>query len=120
MFIYFRYEFGDYGPEHSVTICLFISGTSSETLETLMGFMEKYILTRLYRSVFCPITTEDEVMDLTIQNRIRSLHWITTHMLDAQINDKDPTARALVEKAITGNMVYTVPKWSKWNILGDI
>lgn len=36
-----------------------------------MDQVEKYIMTRLYKSVFCPETTDDEKKDLTTQNRIR-------------------------------------------------
>lgn len=37
-----------------------------------MDQVEKYIMTRLYKSVFCPETTDDEKKDLATQNRIRS------------------------------------------------
>ncbi len=47
------------------------SGMSSETRETLMDFIEKYLMTRLYRAVFCPVTTDDEEKDLEIQTKIR-------------------------------------------------
>lgn len=47
-----------------------------------MDQVEKYIMTRLYKSVFCPETTDDEKKDLATQKRIRwaSLHskWAVT------------------------------------------
>lgn len=36
-----------------------------------MDQVEKYIMTRLYKSVFCPETTDDEKKDLATQKRIR-------------------------------------------------
>lgn len=44
---------------------------SSEKVERVMDQVEKYIMTRLYKSVFCPETTDDEKKDLTTQHRIR-------------------------------------------------
>lgn len=44
---------------------------SSESVEQVMDQVEKYIMTRLYKSVFCPETTDDEKKDLVTQNRIR-------------------------------------------------
>lgn len=67
-----------------------------------MDFIEKYLLTRLYRVVFCPISTDDEEQDLAIQRRIRSLHWVTSHLLDTQINEQEEAIRNLVDNAITG------------------
>lgn len=37
-----------------------------------MDEVEKYMMTRLYKEVFCPETTDDEKKDLAIQKRIRS------------------------------------------------
>lgn len=48
------------------------SSGSSDSVEQVMDQVEKYIMTRLYKSVFCPETTDDEKKDLTTQDRIRS------------------------------------------------
>ena len=47
-----------------------------------MDQVEKYIMTRLYKSVFCPETTDDEKKDLATQKRIRwgSFHSKQTEM----------------------------------------
>lgn len=42
-----------------------------EKVEKVMDQVEKYIMTRLYKYVFCPETTEDEKKDLAVQRRIR-------------------------------------------------
>ena len=44
---------------------------SPERVEKIMDQIEKYIMTRLYKYVFCPETTDDEKKDLAIQKRIR-------------------------------------------------
>lgn len=44
-----------------------------EKVERIMDQIEKYIMTRLYKFVFCPETTDDEKKDLAIQKRIRWL-----------------------------------------------
>lgn len=45
---------------------------SSEHVESVMDEVEKYMMTRLYKEVFCPETTDDEKKDLAVQKRIRS------------------------------------------------
>lgn len=56
------------GPPDVFNHC---SPGSSDSVEQVMDQVEKYIMTRLYKSVFCPETTDDEKKDLATQNRIR-------------------------------------------------
>lgn len=44
---------------------------SLEQVEAIMDEVEKYMMSRLYKEVFCPETTDDEKKDLAIQKRIR-------------------------------------------------
>lgn len=74
---------------------------SHETADTLLDFVERYVMTRLYRTVFCPLTSDDEDRDLAIQDRIRSLHWINTFLLDIALNETEDNMRKLVDQAIT-------------------
>ncbi|XP_077596591.1 rab5 GDP/GTP exchange factor isoform X1 [Stigmatopora nigra] len=74
---------------------------SSEPVEQVMDQVEKYIMTRLYKNVFCPETTDDEKKDLAMQNRIRALHWVNIHMLCAPMDEEVPEASGNVVKAIT-------------------
>ncbi|KAG7322720.1 hypothetical protein KOW79_014066 [Hemibagrus wyckioides] len=74
---------------------------SSEKVERVMDQVEKYIMTRLYKSVFCPETTDDEKKDLTTQHRIRALHWVTIQMLCVPVDEEIPEAADSVVKAIT-------------------
>ena len=71
---------------------------------TLMNFIECYITTHMYKHVFCSPMTNDEEKDLAIQEKIRSLHWVNTHILDAQINESVEGVRRLVDQAITGTV----------------
>ncbi|XP_028323343.1 rab5 GDP/GTP exchange factor [Gouania willdenowi] len=74
---------------------------SSESVEQVMDQVEKYIMTRLYKSVFCPETTDDEKKDLATQNRIRALHWVTIQMLCVSFDEEIPEVSENVVKAIT-------------------
>ncbi|XP_005987567.1 rab5 GDP/GTP exchange factor [Latimeria chalumnae] len=74
---------------------------SSERVEKIMDQIEKYIMTRLYKNVFCPETTDDEKKDLAVQKRIRALHWVTPQMLCVPVNEDIPEVSDMVVKAIT-------------------
>ncbi|KAM9780954.1 rab5 GDP/GTP exchange factor [Syngnathus typhle] len=74
---------------------------SSESVEQVMDQVEKYIMTRLYKNVFCPETTDDEKKDLAMQNRIRALHWVNVQMLCVPMDEEIPEASENVVKAIT-------------------
>jgi len=78
------------------------AGLSSETVDRLMDYIEKYLMVRLYRIMFCSYLTDDEERDLTMQTRIRSLHWITSHLLDTALDESNDTVRDLLDNAITG------------------
>ncbi|XP_053131258.1 rab5 GDP/GTP exchange factor [Hemicordylus capensis] len=72
-----------------------------EKVEKAMDQVEKYVMTRLYKHVFCPETTEDEKKDLAIQKRIRALHWVTPQMLCVPVDEEIPEVSDVVVKAIT-------------------
>ncbi|XP_058483899.1 rab5 GDP/GTP exchange factor [Solea solea] len=74
---------------------------SSESVEQVMDQVEKYIMTRLYKGVFCPETSDDERKDLVTQNRIRALHWVTIQMLCVSMDEEIPEVSENVVKAIT-------------------
>jgi len=40
-----------------------------------------------------------------VQTRIRSLHWITSHLLGTALDETDDAVRDLLDNAITGEFV---------------
>uniref|UniRef100_A0A3P8UB37 RAB guanine nucleotide exchange factor (GEF) 1, like n=1 Tax=Amphiprion percula TaxID=161767 RepID=A0A3P8UB37_AMPPE len=74
---------------------------STDHVESVMDEVEKYMMTRLYKEVFCPETTDDEKKDLAIQKRIRALHWVTIEMLCVPVDEEIPEVSDSVVKAIT-------------------
>ena len=71
--------------------------------EDLLDHAEKYMTVKMYASLFCPPTTDDEQKDLQMQTQIRSLHWVSAQQLDTLINEHIPEIRHLIDQAITGN-----------------
>ncbi|XP_038558876.1 rab5 GDP/GTP exchange factor-like [Micropterus salmoides] len=54
----------------------------------IMEHVEKLIMTRLHKWVFCHDSCDDEQKDLALQRRIRSLNWVTPQMLSVPFPDK--------------------------------
>jgi hypothetical protein len=65
-------------------------------------YLEKIIFSRNYSFIFNRIAIACEEKDLSIQNRISSLHWITAPMLDTVLNENLLKAREAIYKAING------------------
>ncbi|XP_072289502.1 rab5 GDP/GTP exchange factor-like [Eucyclogobius newberryi] len=64
------------------------SGWSESQVNQVMEHVEKLIMTRLHKWVFCHDSCDDEQKDLTLQRRIRSLNWITAEMLDVPFPER--------------------------------
>ncbi|XP_062237871.1 rab5 GDP/GTP exchange factor-like [Platichthys flesus] len=54
----------------------------------IMEHVEKLIMTRLHKWVFCHDSCDDEQKDLALQRRIRSLNWVTPQMLSVPFPEK--------------------------------
>lgn len=69
-----------------------------------MDEVEKYMMSRLYKEVFCPETTDDEKKDLAIQKRIR---WAHKEAKNNPVTPKTITSEgcrfALVPEIFTGS-----------------
>ncbi|CAD5125602.1 DgyrCDS13803 [Dimorphilus gyrociliatus] len=65
---------------------------------TILDKLEKCVCQLTYSEVFSP--PDDEQEDLTLQNRIRSLHWLNAQLLDAGIDETKPAASEALDSAI--------------------
>ncbi|XP_015221752.2 rab5 GDP/GTP exchange factor-like [Lepisosteus oculatus] len=64
------------------------SSLSEEQTVQMMEHIEKLIMTRLHKWVFCHDSSDDEQKDLALQRRIRSLSWVTPQMLRVPIKEE--------------------------------
>lgn len=85
---------------------LFILDENEDLILRVRDYLEKVVFSRDYPFIFNRIAIACEEKDLSIQNRISSLHWVTTHMLDTVLNENVPTAREAIYKAINGIRAY--------------
>ncbi|CAG0900690.1 unnamed protein product [Darwinula stevensoni] len=74
---------------------------SRDRTADLMDFIEKCVMTRLYKPIFDAISTTYEVKDLEVQNRIRSFNWVSSMHLDCGIQESRPDMREMIDEAIT-------------------
>ncbi|GLG94996.1 Rab5 GDP/GTP exchange factor [Gryllus bimaculatus] len=74
---------------------------TAEQKEMLLDYIEKYVMTCLYRLLFCPASTNDEEKDLLIQDKIRQLNWVNAKHLGCIINETQSEVWDLVYTAIT-------------------
>ena len=77
-------------------------GLIEEDRLKIMDLSEKYITVDCYKQLFCPSITSDEEKDLEIQNKIRSLNWISTEHLNCSIDEFSQEVRDLLYQAING------------------
>ncbi|VDD92040.1 unnamed protein product [Enterobius vermicularis] len=55
------------------------------THEEIMAEIEEYVCVRAYNKLFCA-STDEEAADLSLQDRIRSLHWVTGGFLETTLD----------------------------------
>ncbi|VEL17565.1 unnamed protein product [Protopolystoma xenopodis] len=61
---------------------------SPEMADKLLCAIERFITTWIYPWAFASHITDDEAVDLKLQDKIRSLHWVTPELLDAPVSPK--------------------------------
>ncbi|XP_062873845.1 rab5 GDP/GTP exchange factor-like [Trichomycterus rosablanca] len=71
----------DLVQEFYQNIAVHFRGLSEAQVSQMMEHIEKLIMTRLHKWVFCHDSCDDEQKDLTLQRRIKSLNWVTPQML---------------------------------------
>ncbi|XGW16084.1 hypothetical protein V3C99_001493 [Haemonchus contortus] len=68
-------------------------------VEDVISEVEKYICVCCYNSLFCA-SSDEEVADLSLQDRIRSLNWVTAGFLETKLDFSRQTVRNLLDDAI--------------------
>ncbi|CAF1089977.1 unnamed protein product [Didymodactylos carnosus] len=73
---------------------------NEDLLVRVRDYVEKIIFTKNYPFIFNRLSIDCEEQDLSIQNRISSLHWINAQMLETVVNENIPIVKESVYKAI--------------------
>ncbi|XP_073527286.1 rab5 GDP/GTP exchange factor-like isoform X2 [Phyllobates terribilis] len=73
----------------------------SDERDHLLDNIEKLVMTRLYKSVFCLKNSQDEQKDLSLQKRIKSLSWVTPRMLQLPVEEDSEEEKNGVSCATT-------------------
>ncbi|XP_077317305.1 rab5 GDP/GTP exchange factor-like [Lithobates pipiens] len=74
---------------------------TSEEKDQLLDNIEKLVMTRIYKSVFCMHDPQEEQKDLSLQNHIRSLSWITPKILQFSLCEQDEEVNDQIASAVT-------------------
>lgn len=77
-------------------------GLTEDEAHRLMSLTERYITTRLYKSLIAAVNAANEEKDLAIQNRIRSLAWVSGEHLDCGLLESNQEVRETLDIVITG------------------
>lgn len=78
---------------------IYQAGTT-EQKESLLNSIERFLSVWIYPWAFTPSNTDDEEIDLKLQDRIRSFHWISHKHLDAPIDPYSLQQSRHLESAI--------------------
>jgi len=76
-----------------------LKDSNADQLEKMIDGIEKYIMTQIYKAVFCHPSTDDEERDIALQKKVRSLQWISEQHLEAEIDLQKEQVQKLVEEA---------------------
>ncbi|XP_007238325.2 rab5 GDP/GTP exchange factor-like [Astyanax mexicanus] len=89
----------DHVQDFYQNITVHFNGLPEAQVSQMMEHIEKLIMTRLHKWVFCHDSCDDEQKDLMLQRRIKSLNWVTPQMLRVPFpkcsSDSDPYLPAI-------------------------
>eukprot|EP00800_Vazella_pourtalesii_P021739 TRINITY_DN8200_c0_g1_i1.p1 TRINITY_DN8200_c0_g1~~TRINITY_DN8200_c0_g1_i1.p1 ORF type:complete len:481 (+),score=142.95 TRINITY_DN8200_c0_g1_i1:142-1584(+) len=69
---------------------------SLNTKDSLFLALENYVITHVYKSIFCLPSTDDEFLDSSLRRQMLSLSWTTTENIDCHLQlDKTEVKHAL-------------------------
>ncbi|CAG9530620.1 unnamed protein product [Cercopithifilaria johnstoni] len=74
--------------------------TVNVSVEEVMAEVEQYICIRAYSTLFCA-RADEETADLSLQDRIRSLNWVTAGFLETTLDFSQESVRDKLDEAIT-------------------
>ena len=95
-------EKSNFASTFNLTNFLCFAELTDEDIQKILDLTEKYIMICCYKQLFCPSITSDEDKDLELQNRIRSLNWMSTEHLNCAIDEFSQDVRDLLYQAING------------------
>ncbi|UJR24966.1 hypothetical protein I4U23_006330 [Adineta vaga] len=95
-------EYGTFkdGLKKRIQTNIIYQNENEDLIHRVRDYLEQIIFSRDYSFIFNRIAIHCEEKDLSIQNRITSLHWITAPMLDTVLNENISAAHDAIFKAI--------------------
>ncbi|KAK7068230.1 Rab5 GDP/GTP exchange factor [Halocaridina rubra] len=75
-------------------------GLSQDQIDRINELTERYITTRLYKSLISAVNAVNEEKDLAIQNRIRSLAWVSSKHLECGVDESKEEVRDTLDLVI--------------------
>ncbi|XP_068204495.1 rab5 GDP/GTP exchange factor [Palaemon carinicauda] len=75
-------------------------GLNQEQVDRINELTERYVTTRLYKSLISAVNAVNEDKDLAIQNRIRSLAWISSEHLECGVDESKEDVRETLDLVI--------------------
>ncbi|KAG0725321.1 Rab5 GDP/GTP exchange factor [Chionoecetes opilio] len=76
-------------------------GLEQEQIDKINELTERYITTRLYKPLIITVNAVCEEKDLAIQNRIRSLAWISSQHLECGVEESSQEVKETLDLVIT-------------------
>lgn len=92
------------------------------TRRKLQDYAERYMCAKHYQSLMTRAIAsveEHETADLSLQKRMRSLHWVSARQLEAPLHVERSDVRAAVERGITCTCTSTIQKSTVLSTLVD-
>ncbi|XP_042228001.1 rab5 GDP/GTP exchange factor-like isoform X2 [Homarus americanus] len=74
---------------------------TQEEVDRVNELTERYVTTRLYKALITLVNAVNEEKDLAIQNRIRSLAWVSSQHLECGVKETSEEVRESLDLVIT-------------------
>nr|XP_045608381.1 rab5 GDP/GTP exchange factor-like isoform X1 [Procambarus clarkii] len=74
---------------------------TQDQVDKINELTERYITTRLYKALISSVNAVNEEKDLAIQNRIRSLAWVSSQHLECGVKETSDEVRETLDLVIT-------------------